>query len=78
MDSTKDLDGATHFYERGGIFWFYRIDGDRLFFHDESEWIEHTFGRDVNHDKWLKKNLSKLKKVKPCANRANQRRGIYE
>ena len=64
MNSTKDLDGATHFYERGGIFWFYRIDGDSIFFPDESEseWIEHTFGRDVNHDKWLKKNLSKLKK----------------
>jgi len=50
--------GTTHFYERNGDFWFYKRDGGALFYPDENnQWIEHIFGDDVNHDKWLKDNL---------------------
>jgi len=50
--------GTTHFYEKNNNFWFYKREGGKLFYPDEkNQWVEHIFGGDVNHDKWLKDNL---------------------
>lgn len=55
--------GSTHYYSRGKNLWFYKKNGSKVFYPNEEEgfgWIEHEFGIDVEHDKWLDDNLKPI------------------